>query len=415
MTQEKALTVLKTGATVFLTGEPGAGKTHTINQYTAWCRDKGVRYAVTASTGIAATHINGTTIHSFCGIGIKDKITEQDLRNIEAKSYVVNNILNCDVLIIDEISMLDANTLDNIERILSYIRKTTLQGLAFGGIQMIFVGDFYQLPPVSKKTKAEFAFNSNAWKFANPVTCYLTEQHRQSDKVFLDILNGIREGTITQEQKKILLANNVKEIPRTKLYTHNSDVDDINHHELKKIKSEEFTFNMTSSGNDFLVETLKKNCLSPETLIIKEGALVMFIRNNFDEGYVNGTLGTIIGLDYEGDPVVQTKQGDRITVKRAKWSIGEGKGEKASIHQYPLRLAWAVTIHKSQGMSLDSAAIDLSKSFEYGQGYVAISRVCSLGGLFIEGMNAHALLMHPEVIAQDKMFRISSDEQDKKY
>lgn len=417
MTQKKALTVLKTGANVFLTGESGAGKTYTINLFTSWLEEKGIPYAVTASTGIAATHIGGITIHSFSGLGIKEEITQRDLDNIEAKPRIVDQIMNCRVLIIDEISMLDATVLDNVEKILTHVRRTTLTGEAFGGLQVVFVGDFYQLPPVNKKGEAKFAFESASWNLARPVTCYITEQHRQAGGEFVKILNDMRNGIITLDQKKMLIANNVKEIPKTKLFTHNTDVDALNHQELAKVKGQEYIFWMSDTKNEwneFLIEGLKKNCLSPEKLVLKIGALVMFTRNNFEDGYVNGTLGTVVDI-VNNKPVVETKDGKEISVDRAKWSIGEGEGEKASISQFPLRLAWAITVHKSQGMSLDSAVIDLSRCFEYGQGYVAISRVRSLDGLFIEGINKKAFEMHPQVIDKDLEFRLSSDEMDAKF
>jgi ATP-dependent DNA helicase PIF1 len=416
MTQSKALTILKTGATVFLTGQAGAGKTYVINQFTDWLREKGITYAVTASTGIASTHIGGITIHSWSGLGIKEKVDRQDLDMLANKPHVIKNIQNCKVLIIDEISMLDGNTLDNIEKIITHVRGTTLTGEVFGGLQVIFVGDFYQLPPVVKRgMKAVFAFDSKAWQGAKPVTCYITEQHRQKDETYLGILNGIREGVITDSQKKLLAEHKIAELPKTKLFTHNQEVDYINHEELKKVKGLEFEYRMYSSGNDYLVAMLKKNCLSPEILVLKKGALVMFTRNNFDAGYVNGTLGTIIDLD-DSKIMIQTKQGQVIELEElSKWSIGDGEDERANIRQFPLRLAWAITVHKSQGMSLDSAVIDLSNCFEYGQGYVALSRVCSLSGLYLEGINAMAYKMHPQVIEMDKEFRKSSDEMDAKF
>lgn len=414
MKQSKALEILKSGATTFLTGEPGAGKTYVINMFTEWCRENGISYAVTASTGIAATHINGVTIHSWAGIGIKKEITDHDLDLILAKEYVTRQVLAARVLIIDEISMLNAQTLNNVDRVLSAIHGTTLTGEPFGGLQVIFVGDFYQLPPVSRDEKVEFAFQAKSWKAADPVTCYLTEQHRQNDELFLGILKNIRDGKVNDNDKKHLLNNEGKEIPNTKLYTHNADVDRINEDELSKIKDHVFVYTMTSRGIPFMVDTLKKNCLSPELLRLKIGALVMFTRNNFEEGYVNGTLGKVVGRDGHY-PIVETKSGKRIVAKESEWSIKEGEYEKAAIQQIPLRLAWAVTIHKSQGMSLDAAMVDLSRSFEYGQGYVAISRVCSLSGLYLEGMNEKALEMHPQVIAQDVLFRESSDLMETKF
>lgn len=420
MTQATALKILKSGLNVFLTGEPGAGKSYVINLLTEMLREKNIRYAVTASTEIAATHINGTTIHSWSGIGIKDDITDKDIEAIMRKEHIVNRIMNTKVLIIDEISMLNAKTLDSAERVIRTIRTSLpeefmQEELPWGGMQVIFVGDFYQLPPVSKNTKALFCFHADSWKNSNPVTCYLTEQHRQSDKKFLDILKRMRDGASTKEDRDTLLLKKGKDKPGTRLFTHNKDVDIVNDEMLSKIDKKEHDFHMTSWGNEFLVATLKKNCLSPEKLVLKEGALVMFTRNNFEAGYVNGSLGTVVEFHQGYEPIVELKDGRRVYVEKAEWSVGEGLSKTAAITQYPLKLAWAVTVHKSQGMSLDSARIDLSACFEFGQGYVAISRVCSLDGLYIKDMNPRAMMMHPDVVEQDKVFRASSDLMEEKF
>lgn len=411
MTQDKALEILKTGANVFLTGEPGSGKTYTVNKFIEWCKQNGKRVAVTASTGIAATHINGKTIHSWCAMGIKEKVTEADIATIMTKPYAVEAMEDADVLIIDEISMLSGNALDNVDLILQKVRTSFMDTKPFGGLQVVFVGDFFQLPPVSKRgvEPAKFAFESEAWKNAALTICYLTEQHRQEDKDFLEVLTQMRSGKIT-EGSKFLLKNKAfgaKERPETKLFTHNLEVDDLNRTELMKIDGEERTFVMESGGVPFLVDTLKKQCLSPERLVLRVGAKVMFTRNNFEEDYVNGTLGTVVDYTSNGMPIVETKDGRIICVKYAEWSIED---TKAWISQVPLRLAWAITVHKSQGMSLDEACIDLSKCFEYGQGYVALSRVRSLAGLCLDGINDHAFLMHPKVVEMDKEFRKLSEE-----
>jgi ATP-dependent exoDNAse (exonuclease V) alpha subunit len=165
---------------------------------------------------------------------------------------------------------------------------------------------------------------------------------------------------------------------------------------------------MESGGVDFLVETLKKGCLSPEKLELKVGATVMFTRNNFSEGYVNGTIGTVIGMT-GGGPVVETADGVVVYVKQAEWEHVERDVVKAHITQYPLRLAWAITVHKSQGMSLDSASVDLSKAFEFGQGYVAVSRVRSLAGLHLDGVNDGAFNVHPLVLQKDTEFKFLSN------
>jgi ATP-dependent DNA helicase PIF1 len=419
MTQDEALAILKTGLSVFLTGEPGSGKTHTINRYVAWLRERGVEPAVTASTGIAATHINGMTIHSWSGIGIKRDISDYDIELIHSREKTAKRIIGTKVLIIDEISMLDAATLESVDRVLRSLRRRPLMPeQPFGGMQVIFVGDFFQLPPVSRIEQVKFAFESVAWKEANPIACYLNEQHRQEDADFLELLSAMRHGVFSPAHRARLRSRVgiiSKKTVATQLYTHNENVDRINSESLGKIAGSSHVFHMTSRGPKALVESLRAQCLSPETLELKEGASVMFTRNNFDEGYVNGTLGTISGFTSLGTPIVQTRTGLSITAEPTEWAIQDGNKILAKITQVPLRLAWAITVHKSQGMSLDAAIIDLSQAFEYGQGYVAISRVRSLSGLFLEGFNERALELHPKVAAADRHFRAYSDAARKKF
>src|SRR3989338_7455846 len=379
MTQDEALAILKTGLNIFLTGEPGSGKTHTINRYVAWLRERAVEPAVTASTGIAATHIGGMTIHSWSGIGIKREVSDYDIEMIQSREKTAKRILGTKVLIIDEISMLDAATLDSVDRVLRTLRRRPMMPEEpFGGLQVIFVGDFFQLPPVpprselrsttgvSKKEEVQFAFESHVWKEANPVVCYLSEQHRQEDGDFLDLLGAFRRGAFTAAHRARLKSRVgilSKQTVATQLYTHNENVDRINTESLGKIENSSHVFRMTTRGAKALVEALKAQCLSPEMLELKEGASVMFTRNNFDEGYVNGTLGTVTSFTSLGVPVVKTRSGDTITAEPAEWAIQDGNKILARITQVPLRLAWAITVHKSQGMSLDAAIIDLSQAF----------------------------------------------------
>src|SRR3989344_5718155 len=193
MKQSDALAILKLGVNVFLTGEPGAGKTHTINEYIKWLRERGVEPAVTASTGIAATHVGGMTIHSWSGIGIKKNVSDWDIEMIQSREKTARRIVEAKVLIIDEISMLDAQTLESVDKVLRTLRRRPLmEEQPFGGLQVIVVGDFFQLPPVSRGEDVQFAFDSDAWKALNPVVCYLSEQHRQEDGAYLDLLNAVR-------------------------------------------------------------------------------------------------------------------------------------------------------------------------------------------------------------------------------
>lgn len=416
MTQSKALEILKMRRNVFLTGEPGSGKSYTIGLFREYLELHRIPYAITASTGIAATHIGGVTIHSWSNIGIKDEVTDLFVQNMAMnKPFAVKKIYHPDVLIIDEISMLDANTLDNIEKIVSGIRGTNLTGRPMGNLQVVLVGDFFQLPPVAKFGKeVKFAFESETWKRLELQVCYLTEQHRQADPVFLSILTKMRSGLIDKKDKKVLMSSFKGDMEKcdTRLFTHNSDVDSLNSSRLREIEEELFIYEMETEGNEYLVDKMKDSCLSPEKLKLKVGARIMFTRNKYnDEGeteYVNGTLGEVESL---GDSfiTVRTVDGRNIYVEQAEWSIEEYGVTKAAIRQYPLKLAWAITVHKSQGMSLDQARMDLSKTFEYGQGYVAVSRVRDMAGLLIDGMNDQAFLMHPKVIEADKGFRRSSE------
>ena len=410
MTQAEALSILKTGAHVFLTGSPGSGKTHTVNAYVSWLRSFGIEPAITASTGIAATHIRGMTIHSWSGIGVRTELNAQDLDAIVSKEHVVRRIGKTSVLIIDEVSMLSGDTLDMVDRVL---REARHSNEPFGGIRVVLVGDFFQLPPISKGKEATFAFESEAWKSLNPVICYLTEQFRQEDGRFLDVLSNMRSGTCEPGDISCLMEREMEEadtdIPR--LYTHNADVDRINDEKLAALSGDAKRYTLQGEGAPPLIEGLKRGCLSPEKLVLKQGAVVMFTKNNPVGSYMNGTLGTVIGFERGSNlPIVETHDGVEIIVQPTDWAIEEGGKIRAKITQLPLRLAWAITIHKSQGMSMDAAAIDLSRAFEYGQGYVALSRVRSLQGLHLLGWSEQALMMHPKVQEVDVEFQALSEE-----
>ncbi len=427
MKQDTALKIMQTGANVFLTGEPGSGKTHSINTYVKWLRERGIEPAITASTGIAATHVGGMTIHAWTGIGVKRDLTAYDLDEMMSREKLVKRAQAARILIIDEISMIDARTLALAERAVRALKRTEKP---WGGMQVVFVGDFYQLPPVSANEKIEdetiqfdsetaapgkartsFSYTSAAWAAANPIVCYLSEQHRQDDLPFLDLLNAIRKGRVGDEHHELLSsrASDIDDLPESaaRLYSHNAHVDRENSNRLGAIEGKAQTYHMVSKGAAHIVESLKRGCLSPETLTLKIGARVMFTKNALDGTYANGTLGEVMELSDAG-PVIKTNSGRTICAQPAEWSVSDGGKILARIAQVPLRLAWAVTVHKSQGMTLDTAAVDLSQAFEYGQGYVALSRARSLDGLYLLGYNERALQVHPEVSRQDTGFKLNS-------
>lgn len=412
MKQATALEILKQGHCVFLTGQAGAGKTYLLNQYIAYLKQHGIKVAITASTGIAATHMNGMTIHAWSGIGIKDDLDERELVFLQKREALVERLKAVQVLVIDEVSMLHARQLDLVDKVLRFVRQDER---AFGGVQLVCSGDFYQLPPVGKRgetTKDKFAFMSKAWIcLANardenmPLmkVCYLSEQHRQTDEAdgvgLNDILNQIRDQDITQHAKNILNATKFNDIcqNRTRLYTHNINVDIINERELEALGGKVYAYEAHYDGDPALTEMLKKNVRAYDVLKLKVGAKVMFVKNDNELLVSNGTMGEVVGFVKQSDtylPKVRLEEGRELIVEATQWQIDDEDGEAlALMAQLPLVLAWAITVHKSQGMTLSAAEVDLSQTFEAGQGYVALSRVRALAGLKLLGLNDKALLL----------------------
>ena len=397
------------GQSVFLTGPPGAGKTYVLNESIRRAGAQGKNVAVTASTGIAATHIGGTTIHSWSGLGIREQLSEWDYDRLRATDRLVKRYNSTDILVIDEVSMLHGRRLDMINDVCKLLRENDEP---FGGLQVILVGDLFQLPPINRGgERLDFAHESAAWRELNPQVCYLLEQHRQTGDGLLDLLEAMRRGDVN-ELHEALLKDRLQRRPGgkqtvTRLYSHNIDVEAINQRHLQAINRDERIFEMHSSGSAAKVEQLTKSILAPAKLELKIGAEVMFVANNFGAGYVNGTRGTVV--DFVGnEPVVELKNGREIRVEPHSWKLEEDGKKRAEVSQLPLRLAWAITIHKSQGMSLDAAEIDLSRSFTPGMGYVALSRVRSLDGLYLSGINQMALAMHPQIFNFDAQLRSAS-------
>ncbi len=413
MTQESALYTMKTGVNVFLTGAPGSGKTYVLNQYIDYLKQYGITPAITAPTGIAASHIGGMTLHSFFGIGIKESLSQYDIENLTEKKYLWDRMKNLKVLIIDEVSMVSPKLFQSIDALLRAFKFSTD---SFGGVQIILVGDFFQLPPIARdKPEKRFIFQTDVWTDLDLHTCYLNTSYRHEDKILLGILNEIRTDNVSEDSMNHFRAR-YKKTPTgntaiTRLYTHNIDVNKINASELAKINEPLKKFEAHTAGAKKWLERIFNSSLVLQNLDLKRGALVFFIKNNYEKGYINGTLGTIIDFDVFGVPIVETHTGKHIKAERMEWTFNDNDGKpKATIKQIPLRLAWAITVHKSQGMTLDAAEIDLSKAFEPGQGYVALSRIKSLEGLRLMGLNDVALSIDPHVLSVDGDMRNHSNE-----
>lgn len=417
MNQGLALEIMLSGESVLLTGPAGAGKTFVLNQFVRLAKADGKHVSVTATTGLAATHLGGTTIHSWSGIGVHDSVPHGFVDHISKGRREI--IEKTDVLVIDEISMLHDFRLDMIDTVCRLVRKVDEP---FGGIQLIMSGDFFQLPPINRgdARAGGFVVNSQVWQELDPVICYLQEQHRQDDETLLDILNAMRAGELRRHHAETLLTrteaypDDLEQL--TELHTVNVDVDSLNEAKLAQLEGDEVTYEQMTSGSTNYVESLQRSVLAPAALKVKKGALVMAVKNSPEKKYVNGSLGVVIdfepGTDY---PVVEFKSGKTISMQPDTWELRDGDKKRASITQIPLRLAWAITVHKSQGMTLDAARIDLRKAFVEGMGYVALSRVKSLDNLYLAGINQMALRVSEDAQTIDEVLRAKAASDAKRF
>jgi len=411
MKQLTALNILKSGKNVFITGSAGTGKTYLLNLYTQYLKERRVYPTIVAPTGIAASHLGGQTMHSFFALGIRDSIDEGYVDFLLDKKYLKTRFSKLKLLIIDEISMVSPEMFSAMDMILRGFKGTDAP---FGGVQVVISGDFFQLPPVSKTPKDKrFAWQSEAWKALELQTCYLEEKFRQDDSRLIGILDDIRSGEISATSEELLASRHEATLnidTPTRLYTHNLDVDRINQEELEKLDGEEKLFVCDHKGTEKNIEKIFKSSLVLERLTLKKGAVVIFIKNNAEAGYVNGTTGKVESFSpIDKMPIVRTTDGRKIKLDLEDWSLENDSGKvTATVSQVPLRLAWAITIHKSQGMTLDAAEIDLSKTFESGQGYVALSRIKNIEGLRLMGLNPMALRVDPLILHVDSRIKGAS-------
>jgi len=399
MNQGLALEVLLAGESAFVTGPAGTGKTFLLNQFVKLAKFQGKHVSVTATTGLAATHLGGTTIHAWSGIGVSDFLPDKFADHMSKTRREI--IEKTDILLIDEISMMHDYRLDMVDEVCRIVRKQP--DVPFGGIQVVMSGDFFQLPPVNRNDSRQggFVVDSQVWRELQPVIIYLTEQFRQDENDDLvEILTALRAGDLRRHHAEKLLERTEVEVPYgeliTELHTLNVDVDKINEVKLKELAGDELIYSQHSTGADNYVQNLQRSVLAPAVLTLKQGALVMAVKNDAARRYVNGSIGTVVafepGTDY---PVVQFLNGKEVTMQPDTWELRDGDKKRASISQVPLRLAYAITVHKSQGMTLDMAKIDLKKAFVEGMGYVALSRVRNLASLYLSGINQMALRISP--------------------
>ena len=408
--QSEAYSLFQKRENVFLTGPGGVGKTALLRMFAQDCIAKGRRLAVTSTTGTSALLLNGATLHSFLGIGLGEASAKSMAERIRTQRWLRNRWTQLDCLIIDEISMMPPNLFDKLEEVARAVRY---RHEPFGGIQLILSGDFLQLPCV-KTTK--FCFQAKTWKKCVTHVVYLDEIIRQGDDSFRECLNEVRIGNVTQAVRATLDArvkaelSNAFGIKPTKLYSKNVDVDRENDAELDELASggvsfyryemDATVFASARKRRAAVLAKFKKNCPAQDDLELCTGAQVMLIKNiDLSAGLANGSRGIVTGFTSEPEmPIVRFLNGEERMICSETWELEENGIKVLQARQLPLRVAYALSIHKAQGSSLDYAEIDLSSVFEYGQAYVALSRVKSLVGLSIIAVDYDCIQADPDAV-----------------
>ncbi|MCO5551238.1 hypothetical protein L7F22_004737 [Adiantum nelumboides] len=424
--QRKVLLAIASGKSIFITGSAGTGKSYLLYEAVSMLKNMhgSLSVFVTASTGLAGCAIGGTTLHSFAGIGLGVGEKRELANKVSSKRDARKRWLDCKALIIDEISMIDGELFDKLEYIARAVRGPAFKNKVFGGIQLVVTGDFFQLPPVHPENPEKyFAFQAECWNNCFDFQVELTQVFRQSDSEFVEMLNELRRGQCSSSTHfklsscdRPVQANNTG-ILMTKLYPRKMDVGRENEYKLRSLKLETFAFlAKDDSKSEFAMRQLE-NVRAEKELYLSVGAQVMLVKKvDSSSGLVNGARGVVVRfasvdeLDEGKDiakklspsglwPVVLFAcDGVERLLKPESWIVMDGNTEVAKRTQIPLILAWALSVHKCQGMTLDRVEIDLSKSFEYGMVYVALSRVKCLDGLRLIGFDPSLMKVHSKVV-----------------
>lgn len=393
--QDQALALLRSGENVFLSGGAGSGKSFLVRHFVREMDSKTM--PLLASTGAAAVLIGGRTFHSFFGLGIMDGGPAATLERALMDKRILKRVQRIEGFIIDEISMISGQALAVAEEI---CRTAKGSSLPWGGLRVIAVGDFAQLPPVTRQGPRDWAFLHRVWQETGFQTQFLSLNHRVQDKEYLSIVQDVRFGKVTPQVQEYLNSRTVEHDEADeaiRLFPRREQSEKFNQLRLAQLTGEALEYQAVYFGEDRFIESLKRNSPVPEKLILKEGAIVMFVQNDPTRRWVNGTRGTVVDLD-EQKLIVQLKNGRDVELERSLFSLQDAEGKvMASVLAYPVVLAYATTIHKSQGATLDKLWVDLSALWEPGQAYVALSRLPFGTGLHLLRWSPRSIIIDPKV------------------
>lgn len=398
--QKLALEMLQSGENVFLTGGAGSGKSYVVREFMKELSSQTM--PVLASTGAAAVLLGGRTFHSFFGLGIMEGGPDATYQRASQDLKTLKRISQVEGVIIDEISMISGEAFMIAEALAQKARGSSLP---WGGMRMIAVGDFAQLPPITSSTmnskKKDWSFLNSAWQQSGFQICELRHNQRVKDSHFLDVLSEIRFGKLTQQGAQFLHQHTKPHDEAhsgTRLFPRRQQSDFYNEKKLAEIPHEEKIFEAIFFGEERFVQSLKKASPVPETLKLKKGCRVIFLKNDPQKRWVNGTRGIITEMDLN-QLTIKKDYGREVTVEKDTFSLLDSEGQiKASVIQFPLNLAYATTIHKSQGATLDELWCDLGSLWEPGHAYVALSRLREPSGLHIVRWSPRSIIVDPQVV-----------------
>lgn len=394
--QANALDLLRSGENVFLTGGAGSGKSFLIRQFMRELDPKVM--PILASTGAAAVLLGGRTFHSFFGLGIMEGGPDSTYQRASKDTKLMARLRKVEGVIIDEISMIPGQALMIAEALSQKARESNLP---WGGMRIIAVGDFAQLPPVTHSGPRDWCFLNPVWQQTGFQSVMLSHNQRVSDNLFLDVLSDVRHGLVTERVRDFLnehLRDHDQDDPGTRLFPRKADAEEFNQRKLVEINEEEITIDSIYFGSEKHVDILMKSAPVPIKLTLKLGCRVMFLQNDPQKRWVNGTRGVV--TDIAADEITVKKDGGReVSVDKVSFALQDAEGNvMAQVIQFPLTLAYATTIHKSQGATLDDLWCNLSRLWEPGHAYVALSRLKSAQGLHLIGWNPRSIIVDPKVL-----------------